>query len=49
VRDYLIERCGIAPGRLEAVGYGADKPLPDYPPMALQQRRVEISTLPPNS
>jgi outer membrane protein OmpA-like peptidoglycan-associated protein len=49
VRDYLIERCGIAPVRLEAVGFGADRPMPDYPANALQQRRVEISTLPPNS
>jgi outer membrane protein OmpA-like peptidoglycan-associated protein len=49
VRSYLIERCGIAPGRLEAVGFGADRPLPEYPANALQQRRVEISTLPPTS
>jgi outer membrane protein OmpA-like peptidoglycan-associated protein len=49
VRSYLIERCGVAPGRLEAVGYGAARPLPDYPPDALEQRRVEIGTLPPRS
>jgi OmpA-OmpF porin, OOP family len=49
VRSYLIERQGIAADRLEAVGFGADKPLPQYPPNALQQRRVEISTLPPAS
>jgi OmpA-OmpF porin, OOP family len=49
VRSYLIERCGIAPERLQAVGYGAERPLPEFPPSALQQRRVEISTLPPTS
>jgi len=46
VRTYLIEQQGIAPERLEAVGFGADRPLPGYGPNALQQRRVEISTLP---
>jgi OmpA-OmpF porin, OOP family len=49
VRSYLIERCRIAPERLQAVGYGADRPLSEYPPNALQQRRVEISTLRPIS
>jgi len=49
VRSYLIERCGIAPERLQAVGYGADRPLREFPPNALQQRRVEISTLRPTS
>lgn len=49
VRSYLIERCGIAPERLEAVGYGAARPLPDFPPNALEQRRVEVDTLPPAS
>jgi len=49
VRSYLIERCRIAPERLHAVGYGADRPLSEYPPNALQQRRVEISTLRPIS
>ena len=49
VRSYLIERCGIAPERLQAVGYGAERPLPEFPPNALQQRRVEVSTLPPTS
>lgn len=46
VRSYLIERFHIAPQRIEATGYGSSRPLPDYPPAALQQRRVEIVTLP---
>ena len=49
VRSYLIERCGIGPERLEAVGLGSSEPLPGYAANALQQRRVEISTLPPSS
>jgi OmpA-OmpF porin, OOP family len=47
VRSYLVEHFKIAPGRIEATGYGSSKPLSDYPPGALQQRRVEIITLPP--
>lgn len=47
VRSYLIEHFHIAPQRLEATGFGATRPLPDSPPNALEQRRVEISTLPP--
>jgi OmpA-OmpF porin, OOP family len=46
VRSYLIEHFHIAPERIEATGYGASRPLPDYAPAALQQRRVEIITLP---
>lgn len=46
VRSYLIEHFHIAPQRIEATGYGSSRPLPDYPPAALQQRRVEIVTLP---
>ena len=49
VRAYLIEHFKIAPERLEATGFGASHPLPDFPPNALQQRRVEVSTLPPGS
>ncbi len=48
VRQYLIEHSAIAPERLEAVGFGASRPLPDFAPDALEQRRVEISTLPPS-
>jgi OmpA-OmpF porin, OOP family len=46
VRAYLIEHFHIAPARIEAAGYGSSRPLADYPPAALQQRRVEIITLP---
>lgn len=49
VRGYLMERFHIAPGRLETAGFGSAHLLPDFPPSALQQRRVEISTLPPAS
>ena len=46
VRSYLVTHFHIEPERLASVGYGAARPLPDYPPTALEQRRVEISTLP---
>jgi OmpA-OmpF porin, OOP family len=46
VRSYLLEHFRIAPERIEATGYGSARPLPDFPPNALQQRRVEISALP---
>jgi OmpA-OmpF porin, OOP family len=46
VRSYLLEHFAIAPERIEATGYGSARPLPDFPPNALQQRRVEISALP---
>jgi outer membrane protein OmpA-like peptidoglycan-associated protein len=46
VRSYLIEHFHIAPARIEATGYGSSRPLPDFAPAALQQRRVEIITLP---
>jgi OmpA-OmpF porin, OOP family len=49
VRSYLIEHFNIAPDRIEATGYGSSRPLPEFPPAALQQRRVEISTLAPVS
>jgi OOP family OmpA-OmpF porin len=47
VRSYLLQRFKIAPQRIEATGFGASRPLPDFPSNALQQRRVEISALPP--
>jgi len=46
VRTYLLEHFSIAPERIEATGYGSSRPLPNFPPNALQQRRVEISALP---
>jgi outer membrane protein OmpA-like peptidoglycan-associated protein len=46
VRSYLLEHYHIEPERLTSVGYGAAHPLPDFAPSALEQRRVEISTLP---
>lgn len=46
VRAYLLEHFGIAPDRIEATGFGSSHPLPQYAPTAVQQRRVEISTLP---
>ncbi len=46
VRSYLVTHFHIEPERLASVGYGAARPLPDYPPSALEQRRVEISTRP---
>ena len=41
VVTYLIGR-GIANGRLRAVGYGEDRPLPAHAPTDDRQRRVEI-------
>lgn len=46
VRSYLLEHFKIAPQRIQAQGFGSSRPLAGYPPAALQQRRVEISTLP---
>lgn len=46
VRSYLLKRFNIAPERIEASGFGATQPLPGVAPGALEQRRVEISTLP---
>ena len=43
---FLIAHFRIEPQRLTSVGYGAEHPLPDFSPSALEQRRVEISTLP---
>jgi len=49
VRSYLLERFKIAPGRIDATGYGSSRPLPGFAPAALQQRRVEVSALPETS
>jgi outer membrane protein OmpA-like peptidoglycan-associated protein len=49
VRSYLLQRFKIAPERIEATGFGSSRPLADFSPNALQQRRVEISALPPAS
>jgi len=49
VRAYLLAHFGIAAERLEATGYGSSRPLPNFPPNSLQQRRVEISALPATS
>jgi outer membrane protein OmpA-like peptidoglycan-associated protein len=49
VRSYLLERFSIAPERIEATGFGSSRPLATFAPGALQQRRVEISTLSPAS
>lgn len=46
VRSYLVAHFHIPAERLSSVGYGAAQPLPDFPPTALEQRRVEISALP---
>jgi outer membrane protein OmpA-like peptidoglycan-associated protein len=49
VRSYLLQRFNIAPGRIDATGYGSSRPLPGFAPEALQQRRVEVSALPETS
>jgi outer membrane protein OmpA-like peptidoglycan-associated protein len=49
VRSYLLEHFSIAPERMEATGYGFSRPLSNFPPSAPQQRRVEVSALPPAS
>jgi OmpA-OmpF porin, OOP family len=49
VRAYLIEHFHLVPDRIEATGYGSSRPLPNFAPNALQQRRVEIIRLTPNS
>jgi OmpA-OmpF porin, OOP family len=49
VRAYLLQRFHLPPDRIEATGYGSSRPLAQYPPAAIQQRRVEITTLPPQS
>ena len=49
VRSYLLQRFNIAPGRIEATGYGSSRPLAGFAAAALQQRRVEVSALPETS
>jgi outer membrane protein OmpA-like peptidoglycan-associated protein len=46
VRTYLVDHYGVDARRLEATGFGASRPLPQYASGAVQQRRVEISALP---
>jgi outer membrane protein OmpA-like peptidoglycan-associated protein len=48
VRTYLVDHYGVDARRLEAAGFGASRPLPQYPGGAVQQRRVEVSALPGN-
>jgi|ERR1700722_2375261 len=48
VRSYLVDHYGVDARRLEAAGFGASRPLPQYPGSAVQQRRVEVSALPGN-
>ena len=45
VRDYLENRHGIAPSRLQVVGYGESAPLPGTDPFAGVNRRVEFEPL----
>ncbi|MGF1445373.1 MAG: OmpA family protein, partial [Pikeienuella sp.] len=40
IKSYLVEDWGIAPDRLEAVGYGEQRMLTDFAPDAPEQRRV---------
>ena len=49
VRAYLIEHFHVAPDRIAATGYGFSRPLPNFAPNALEQRRVEVIRLPPNA
>jgi OmpA-OmpF porin, OOP family len=48
VRTYLVDHYAVDARRLEAAGFGASRPLPQYPGSAVQQRRVEVSALPGN-
>jgi outer membrane protein OmpA-like peptidoglycan-associated protein len=43
VRQYLEDRHNFPESRIEAVGYGKSQLLPNLPPTAPDQRRVEIS------
>jgi outer membrane protein OmpA-like peptidoglycan-associated protein len=49
VRTYLINRFHLAPDRIAATGYGSSRPLPNFAPNSLQQRRVEVIRLAANS
>ncbi|WP_144007005.1 OmpA family protein, partial [Pelomonas sp. KK5] len=41
-RQYMVDK-GVAPGLLDAVGVGADRPKAGLSPQAPENRRVEIS------
>lgn len=43
---WLVDECGVAPGRLQAVGMGEADPLPDFGLTASRQRRVEVLVAP---
>jgi outer membrane protein OmpA-like peptidoglycan-associated protein len=45
VRDYLVDRFAIDPGRLEIAGYGDTQPLPGTDPVDGINRRVEFQPL----
>ncbi len=45
VRNYLVERMGVSPGRLQAVGMGAAYPIDPEHPDASQNRRVVVINL----
>ena len=45
VREYLVQKHDLSSSRLIAVGRGEDEPLPDRPPEAPENRRVEIRLL----
>jgi outer membrane protein OmpA-like peptidoglycan-associated protein len=47
-RDYLVDRGRIAPARITAVGYGADRPIADSQVKVAREksRRIEIRVLP---
>jgi OmpA-OmpF porin, OOP family len=49
VRTYLIEHFHVAAERIEAAGYGSSRPLPNFARKAVQQRRVEIIRLSPDT
>jgi OmpA-OmpF porin, OOP family len=49
VRAYLINRFHLAPDLIDATGYGSSRPLPNFAPNSLQQRRVEVVRLPAHS
>jgi OmpA-OmpF porin, OOP family len=49
VRTYLIKRFHVGPDRIETTGYGSSRPLPNFAPNSLQQRRVEVIRLPATS
>jgi outer membrane protein OmpA-like peptidoglycan-associated protein len=46
-RQYLVDRHGVDPARLEAAGFGERRLRPDLPAEAAGQRRVEVVNLTP--